>query len=184
MLNLNFDPFPTLRTQRLILRELTLKDAEEVFIQRSNPEINKYIHRTPALNSEEAIQFIQKITEQQKNKHSITWAITKNDSTKLIGSICLWNIDPLHNTAEVGYSIHPDFFKQGLMNESLIAVIKYGFGIMNAIRIDAFTNQKNIASLSLLARNGFERNTELELNLEDQTELTYNQIFSLKRNLD
>jgi ribosomal-protein-alanine N-acetyltransferase len=179
MLDLNFDPFPVLKTQRLILRELSLNDSKEIFIQRSHPEIAKYIHRPIAKDINEAIQFIQKVTLNQKNEESITWAISKIADPLLIGTICLWNIDKMHDTAELGYSLHPDHFKQGLMNEAVVAVCDYGFRQIKVRRIDAFTNKNNQPSLSLLARNGFTRNQHLEVALEDKTELEYNQIFSL-----
>lgn len=179
MLELNFNPFPILRTSRLLLRQITNEDAEAVFILRSDPLINKYIHRQAAKSIKEAYDFIEKITNNQLNNSAIQWGITRSGSNQLIGNICLWNIDAQNNTAELGYSLLTDHFKQGIMHEALQAVKDYGFNVMKVKRIDAFTNKENVASLSLLARNGFLRNTELERSLEDQSELLYNQVFSL-----
>lgn len=179
MLELNFNPFPILRTSRLLLRQITNEDAEAVFILRSDPLINKYIHRQAAKSIKEAYDFIEKITNNQLNNSAIQWGITRSGNNQLIGNICLWNIDVKNNTAELGYSLLTDHFKQGIMQEALQAVKDYGFNVMKVKRIDAFTNKENVASLTLLARNGFLRNTELERSLEDQSELLYNQVFSL-----
>jgi ribosomal-protein-alanine N-acetyltransferase len=183
MLQLNFTPFPILRTSRLILRQMTKKDAEAVFILRSDPVINKYIHRQAAKSMTDAYDFIEKITNNQLNNSAIQWAITHSDSDKLIGNICLWNIDSQNNTAELGYSLLTDYFKQGIMHEALQAVKDYGFNVMKVMRIDAFTNKDNTASLKLLAKNGFKRNQALEHALQDQSELEYNQIYSLAKEI-
>ena len=43
MLELNFDPFPVLETERLVLRRITLDDANDYFSMRSNVDAMKHI---------------------------------------------------------------------------------------------------------------------------------------------
>jgi len=181
MLELNFTPYPTLVTERLVLRELSLDDAPEMFIQRSHPVIGKFIKRAPAVNIDEAREFIERMLQNEKNNESITWAITLKDENKLIGSICLWNIEKETHVAEVGYSLHYDYFGKGIMNEALSEIVKYGFEKMNLHRIDAYTNKNNSASLKLLLRNKFDRNHTFEANYEDKEELEYNVIYTLEK---
>jgi len=45
MLNLNFNPHPTLYTERLVLREIAMDDATDFFAIRSNKEIMSAIDR-------------------------------------------------------------------------------------------------------------------------------------------
>lgn len=68
MLVLNFNPFPVLQTERLVLRKITLQDAPEIFIQRSHPIIQKYIKREPARSVADAEEHIRKITDLEKTK--------------------------------------------------------------------------------------------------------------------
>ncbi len=42
---MNFPPFTNLTTERLVLRELQSTDAREIFLLRSNKEVNKLIDR-------------------------------------------------------------------------------------------------------------------------------------------
>jgi ribosomal-protein-alanine N-acetyltransferase len=51
--------------------------------------------------------------------------------------------------------LHPDFQAKGIMNEALLAVIKFGFEIMKVNTIDAEVDPNNIPSIKLLYRNGF-----------------------------
>lgn len=182
MIVLNFEPFPILQTERLVLRKVTLVDAPEVFIQRSHPEIQKYIKRQPALSIDDAEQFIEKITTQEKNQESITWAITLKAEPKLIGSICLWKIEKENEKAEVGYSLHPDHFAKGIMSEALTQVCKFGFETMKLKCIDAYTNKENKSSLRLLNRNGFKRNVPFENESVSKEELEYNVVYTLLSN--
>lgn len=178
MLQLNFTPFPVLSTERLILRKLKEEDVDEIFIQRSHPTIQKFIKRTPAANKEDALEWIKKVTQLEADNESINWVIVPKGENKLIGCICLWNIEKELERAEAGYSLHPDYFGKGIMSEALAAITKYGFETMKLARIDAYTNKDNLASLALLKKNNFERNFDFEKDFEDKEELEYNVIYS------
>lgn len=43
MIHLNFNPFPILTTERLVLREMSMDDTDTYFIIRADEEMNKYI---------------------------------------------------------------------------------------------------------------------------------------------
>jgi ribosomal-protein-alanine N-acetyltransferase len=45
MLEINFDPFPLLRSERMEFRSISEADVEEMFRLRSNPETMRYIPR-------------------------------------------------------------------------------------------------------------------------------------------
>lgn len=174
----NFTPFPILTTDRLILRKISLDDAPEVFFLRSDAIVNQFIKREPALNLADAENWILKVLGFEDRNESINWAITLKGEIKIIGQICLWNIEKEKDVAEVGYSMHPNYFGKGLMTEALIAVNNYGFTSMNLSRIDAFTQKRNERSISMLEKNGFKRNFEFENIYPDKAELEYNTIYS------
>lgn len=157
MLNLFFDPFPLITSKRLILRKITDSDVHEIFFLRSDEEVMRYIDKAPAESLEDAYDFIKKIAGLEKNTDAITWAITLKDDPKLIGTICLWNIQKEHYRAEVGYNLHPDYWGKGIMQEAMPEVLSYGFEVMNLHSIEANVNPENLASIRLLKRNKFIR---------------------------
>lgn len=59
MLELNFSPFPELKTQRLLLRKLEITDANEIFFLRSNENVLRYLGKEPAKTISEAEEFIR-----------------------------------------------------------------------------------------------------------------------------
>lgn len=157
MLYLNFEPFPFLETSRLRLRNVTPDDAPEIFFLRSDSSVMAYLDRAPAASLEEAQQFIQQINNQEKAGDAVTWAISLKGASKLIGTICFWNIQKQHYRAEIGYALHPDEQGKGLMQEALTAVLDYGFQTMQLHTVEANVNPSNAASIKLLERNGFVR---------------------------
>lgn len=144
-----------LESERLRLRQVTLEDANEVFFLRSDKEVGKYIAREPEKSINSAKNFIlarQKDIESHKIAY---WAITIKGDERLVGSICLWNFTKHNTVAEVGYDLHPDFQKKGIMNEALEVVLNFGFKTLKFHQIEAFTQKKNKSSVELLKRNNF-----------------------------
>ena len=157
MLQTNFTPLPALKAKRLLLRQVTQADVNEIFFLRSDPEVMKYIDRAPAKTTDEALNFIQMITDLEKNNDAVTWAITLKGNPKLIGTICYWNIHKEHYRAEIGYALHPDYQGKGIMQEALSEVLDYRFNVMKLHSIEANVNPANIASIKLLEKNNFIR---------------------------
>jgi len=155
MEQLKFTPFPTIATERLILRRATIEDKKEIFILKSDDEVLKYLDNLKHNSIDETENFIRKIDDGITNNEWINWAITLKNSTKVIGTICLWNISKEHSAAELGYELLPPFQGKGIMQESLNAVIEYAFKNIKFNSLSAYTNKYNLKSINLLERNGF-----------------------------
>ena len=155
----DFSPFPELKSDRLSLRELTLKDAPVVFYLRSDEEITRFIERPEDRKTkclEDAENFIRFLKDALVKGESITWAICEQGSDLMIGSICIWNFSEDGKTGEIGYDLASDFQRKGYMNEAMGLVLSYGFNTLKLDSIEAFTDYRNLASIRLLERNGFE----------------------------
>jgi [ribosomal protein S5]-alanine N-acetyltransferase len=157
MKNLSFNPFPEITTKRLLLRQFNDRDVNEIFILRSDERVMRYIDKAPAETLDDAYEFIRKTKELEESADAIMWAICLKGDSKLIGTICLWNIKKEHFRAEVGYNLIPDYWGKGIMQEAITAVIDYGFRVMKLHSIEANVNPGNAASIKLLERNKFVR---------------------------
>ena len=154
-MKLKFIPFPRLVTERLTLRQTTKNDCEEILFLRSDKEVNKYIKRPTPRNVRDAEEFVNKIAKGIENGENIYWGITLKGSTKMIGSICLWNFSSDRKKAEVGYDLSPEFQNQGIMSEALKCVLNFGFKNLELDEIEAFTHYGNESSKRLLMKNNF-----------------------------
>lgn len=158
MLQPNFNPFPELTTERLLLRRLTMEDAPEIFFLRSNQSILQFLSKEPAANLKEAEDFITRINNNIDNNDAIMWAIVlKENPSKAIGSISFWQMLKEHYRAEIGYVLDPEHWRKGIMKEAILKTLDYGFSRMGLHSVEARINPDNIASASLLESTGFVR---------------------------
>ncbi|MEM1219781.1 MAG: GNAT family N-acetyltransferase [Bacteroidota bacterium] len=162
MLEISFDPFPILKTQRLILRAPRLSDGPALFALRSDPEVMRYVDRPQMQTVHEAEQMLAGMQESIANNEGITWAITLPGLDELIGFIGYWQIEHEHYRAELGYMLHPSYQKQGYMSEALEAIIPVAFGPFRLHAIQAFVHPNNLPSWELLERKGFHREAEMK----------------------
>jgi ribosomal-protein-alanine N-acetyltransferase len=160
MLNLNFNPFPVIETERLILRQLNVADAADLFFVRTHSDVLRNTNMAVHQNVAETEAYIEQILENENKGVGLMWAIALKDDLKLIGTICYWNIEPENDRAETGYILHPDLHGKGLMGEALKGVIPYGFNQMKLRSIIADIHKDNIASVKLALRNGFVKQDE------------------------
>ena len=165
MLQLNFTPFPELKTERLLLRKLEKTDANEIFFLRSNEDVLRYLGKEPTATIKEAEEFIDKINKSVEENESILWGIAmQNDPSIIIGTICLWNFQKEHYRGEIGYILHPNHWRKGIMKEAIICVINYGFNVLKLHSIAAFLSPGNIGSSSVLESTGFVKEAHLKEN--------------------
>ena len=156
MNKINFNPFPNLTTDRLNLRQITVKDSNEFFILKSDERLLKG-YDAKAKTFEEARQFLQKLSNGIIQNEWIIWGIVLKDENKLIGSICFWNISEDKSKAEIGYELMVPWQGKGIMQEAIKVVIDYGFNNMKLDLIEAVPNPNNLKSIKLLEKNNFIR---------------------------
>ena len=78
----------TLETERLILRPLTVNDAEEAFKNwTSDDEVSKYVRWSTHKNVEETKEYILLEEKRRKTEDCFNWGIVIKDSNELIGAI-------------------------------------------------------------------------------------------------
>lgn len=176
MLETNFTPFPTLTTDRLVLRQLETADAEDIFFHRSDDTVNTYLLDFRHASIVETHAFIDRVKKETADSKTILWVLTLKGKNKFMGTVCLWNISKKEYKAETGYTLDPEFHKMGYMNEALVKVIDFGFNKMKLKTIEAYTHENNEGSIKLLLKNKFEQGTN------PKTEAGNNRIFfSLSR---
>ncbi|MBS1631322.1 MAG: GNAT family N-acetyltransferase [Bacteroidetes bacterium] len=157
MLSLDFSPFPMLETDRLLMRQIEDSDAQDLFLLRSDPAIMRYIDRPLAESTQDTLDMIHKMQDSLIANNGISWVITLKPHAKFIGSIGFWRIDKENHRAEIGYMLAAGFHNKGIMSESMITVLKFGFEKLNFHTIEANVNPANEASIRLLEKNHFRR---------------------------
>src|SRR6185295_8467157 len=152
MSNGTFTPFPVLTTERLTLRQLVINDEQEIFILRSDREINKYLDRQISNTIDDARDFINKVNENISKSDSLYWAITLNDRGILVGTICLFSFSDENDKCEIGYELLTNFQGQGIMKEAAEKIVDYAFNTIKVQKIEAIFHRDNQRSVNLLEK--------------------------------
>jgi [ribosomal protein S5]-alanine N-acetyltransferase len=165
MLEINFNPFPILATERLVLRRIDNEDIEVVFELRSNPETMQFIPRDLQKTTQDTLKHIAEIENTIQKNEGINWAITFKDNPKMIGIIGFYRIKPENHRSEIGYMLLQEFQGKGVITEAILGVLRYGFNILNFNSIEAIIDPRNIASECVLQKNGFVKEAHILQNV-------------------
>lgn len=179
MLEFNFASFPVLETERLILRQLTLVDSQDYLDIRSNSKVMKYQGRPAGETIEDAKKIINQTTESLAGNKGICWAICLIDNPKLIGTIGFYRTEFEHYRTEIGYELHPDYWKKGMASEAMQAVLNYAFSKTKVHSVEANIDPVNLPSALILERNHFIKEAHFRENYFTQGRFTDSAIYSL-----
>lgn len=153
----NKNEFPILYTDRLVLREVTNKDAHDIYQYLSDEVVMKYYGLAPFESLKEAkgeIAWYQDIFHQNTG---IRWGITLKGTDKVIGSCGFLNYTKEHARAEVGAELAKEYWRTGIVSEAFQAILAFGYKEMELMRIQALIEPENMASIKLAEKNGFIR---------------------------
>ena len=149
--------FPVIKTERLILREVTKVDASDMLKYLSDKDVVTPMGLSPFQTEKDVWDEINWYKSIYDEGAGIRWGITLKDSGKVIGSCGFLNMLPKHYRAEVGYELSKDHWGKGIASEALEAVVKYGFDHFQLERIEALIEPANLPSQKLVEKQGFER---------------------------
>lgn len=157
MMNLDkaFATFPQIETERLTLRRMTRRDASDHFAVFRQPQVAAAHGMPPYEKLAESKKLIDWYDEAFSEKRAIRWAITLRDDGRLLGTCGFHTIHHKHAFGEIGYELHPNYWRQGIGSEAVRAIVGFGFLQMGFHRIEAIVDPDNAASANLLRRVGF-----------------------------
>lgn len=137
-------------TKRLLLRPVTLDDAEDMFEYSSDEENTRYTF-LPNKDLEETKNVIARLFI---GRPLGNWGIELKERDKLIGSIDLHKLDPLLKKAAIGYVINKKYWNQGLATEALKAILQMAFESLDMNMLVALHDVENPASGRVMEKAG------------------------------
>jgi len=144
-----------LETERLLLRELTVDDAEFILTLLNDPAFLRYIGDKKVRNLDDARQYILNGPAASYDRHGFGLNCVELRETHMpIGMCGLLKREELPDP-DIGFALMPDFRNKGIAFEAADAVLRDGRERLNLQRILAITSLDNEASIDLLQRLGF-----------------------------
>jgi ribosomal-protein-alanine N-acetyltransferase len=146
--------FPLLGTDRLLLRQFTGTDLENVFLGLSHPDVIRYYG--VSYDSLEATKAQMKFFEDlEKEETGMWWAVCSPDGETFYGAGGLNSFSKVHRKAEIGFWLLPDHWGKGFMTEAIPAICRYGFEKMKIHRIEGLVESDNSACRKAMGKLGF-----------------------------
>ena len=133
--------FPTIQTNRLLLRQFVESDLENVFKGLSDPEIIKFygVSYKTIEDTKEQMKFFADL---EKNETGIWWAVCSLDNATFYGAGGLNSLSKEHKKAEIGFWLLKNYWGQGIMTETMPIICNYGFGQLGLHRIEGISSPK------------------------------------------
>ena len=152
----DFSEFPTIETERCLLRQMTHDDAPAILKHLGNPKVKQYLNMETLQDIDGAVAWIDWMNRYYEEQDGLRWGITLKSTGDFVGSVGLHGWDSTVRFAEVGYDLSEPFWGQGYATEVTQRVIQFGWEEMNLQRIEADVVSENDGSVRVLEKLGFQ----------------------------
>ena len=142
----------TIETDRLILRQFTYTDYEDLYEYAKNPNIGPNAGWKPHENLDESKAILKSFIEEDEVL-AIVWKV----NNKVIGSLGLHK-DSLRSADDVkmlGYVLSEDYWGKGIITEASRALLAYAFTDLNLILVSVHHYAYNQKSRRVIEKCGF-----------------------------
>ncbi len=164
-------PFPTLKTERLLLRSAESNDAAQLLDLRKSELAMRYIPRPRAQSLADIDALLEVLANGAADGKAINWGICTISRPKLIiGMIGFVSFCHHRKVAEIGYMLHPNYWGKGYIMEAIVEIERYGFNEINLSAIEAKIDPRNENSKKILLRNSylFDRFVQKEMEFQGE----------------
>jgi RimJ/RimL family protein N-acetyltransferase len=151
-------PWFPIRTERLLLREFTQEDFDDVHAYAIDPDVVRYMDWGPnTLEETQAALDRWDAAQARWPRPDVNLAIQHLADNRVIGSIRLGVNDEATRTGDVGYSLASAYWRQGLGTEAARAMVGAGFEVLGLRRIWAECDVRNAGSYGIMEKLGMRR---------------------------
>lgn len=156
-----------LETERLVLKEFTIDDADFILNLLNTPGWLQYIGDKNVRTPEDAVSYLENgpIKSYKENGFGLWMLLLKNRNTP-IGMCGLINRDSLDDI-DIGFALLPEYSNLGYGYEIAQATMNYANDTLGIKKIVAITNSNNISSIKLLNKLGLQFEKKIKLSDND-----------------
>lgn len=148
---------PRLETDRLVLRELTENDVEDLRKWLGCDELYTYWGRSANKDEKnpELLFIDARPNVNRKLSPDFIWGIELKNTREVIGQIEVFDIEN-DRFGMVGYRIAPWMWNTGICTEAMKSVVDFIFSETNLDRLQGNADVRNIGSNKVLQKSGFQ----------------------------
>jgi ribosomal-protein-alanine N-acetyltransferase len=151
-----FVDLPEIQTERLLLRKVTLDDAEDMLACFSDPEVARHTAWEAYDSIEQVRDRLRYVISNYEQGEPANWGLELRESGRLIGmcGFMAGSWVPEFARASLGYAIAREHWGRGLTTEAVRAAIAFGFERLELNRIEDRCIAENTASERVMQKAG------------------------------
>ena len=174
-----FSHLPVIETEHLILRSFKMRDCQDVYLYSSDREVARYVLWDAHRSLSDTRNYLRYMLRLYHDGQPCSWAIVLKETGKVIGSIGFMWLDPVNDSAEVGYSISRTWWNHGFTTEALEYVLREGFTALHLNRIEAQHDVRNPASGRVMQKCGMTQEGVLRSRIKNKKEFVDVALYSI-----
>ena len=139
-------------TERLLLREFTPEDAEQMYLLNLDPEVIRYTGDKPFDNIESAKKFLNNYDHYERYGFG-RWAVVRKSDRAWMGW-CGLKYTESTREHDIGFRLFKQYWGKGYATEAAQKCLKIGFSRFNMPFIVGRAMKANIGSVKVLEKIG------------------------------
>lgn len=147
-----------LSSERLLLKEMTLADAENLFLLNSDPEVIQYTGDVMFHSIDDALHLLRNYDQYAKYKMGRLSLFDKTNN-EYVGWCGLKYREDL-DQVDIGYRLLKKHWGKGYATESARVSLDYGFNTLNLKEIIGTAMLENTASINVFKKLGMKYETD------------------------
>lgn len=156
------EPWTVLETDRLIIRETTVRDVDEFYKIYSDPEMTRYMEGLfddPEDEKRYQKDYIEKV-------YGLlgfgVWTLVRKEDGRVIGRAG-YSVRNGFDEPELGFLVGKEFQRQGYCMEALKAIMEYGRNVLQFDKVQTLVKAENAVSIHICERLGFIKTEDVDV---------------------
>ncbi len=147
---------PRLESERIVLRPLSLNDAEHIYKSwTSDCEVAKFMIWDVHKSIDDTIEWLKAEEQNINSEHHYTWGFVHKETGELFGSGGIYLKKEL-NCYELGYNIMKKYWGRGLTTEAGNVILDFAINTLGEKKFFCRHAVDNIGSKKVMTKLGFE----------------------------
>lgn len=148
-----------LKSERLLLRPLGMRDLESVHEYASDLENTKYMMYLPNESMEETADFLRNTENEWGKREPDFYEFAICYEGRQVGAVSLY-LENDGKTGELGWILHKKYWNKGMISEAAAVLIEFAGNERGVTHFIAHCDTENIGSYRVMEKLGMKRTAE------------------------
>jgi [ribosomal protein S5]-alanine N-acetyltransferase len=151
------EALPALAGAGVVLRALESSDVDALYTIFGDAEVTRYWSWSAFRSRADAERLFEDIRTGFVTRSLFQWGIVEEGARAVVGTCTLYGFDREGWRCEIGFALARRAWGRGTASRAVATALEFAFEALGVQRVEADADPRNLRSLSLLERQGFQR---------------------------